>query len=87
VVPPGHRGERHLSQPSEPATSPCVGVCHLRAGTRLCDGCLRTVEEITEWSSATNDRRFEILAAVSSRKQRESVPAVDEPRPARPGAK
>ena len=32
-------------------TSPCVGVCQLRPGTSLCEGCLRTASEIGEWSA------------------------------------
>jgi uncharacterized protein len=87
VVPAGDRGERHLSERSDVAESPCVGVCHLRAGTRLCDGCLRTVEEITEWSAATNARRLEILASVSIRKQQEAAGAPDASRTNRTGTK
>jgi predicted Fe-S protein YdhL (DUF1289 family) len=48
--------------------SPCIGVCQLRAGTSLCEGCLRTLAEISEWSEATSARRREILAAVARRR-------------------
>jgi len=48
--------------------SPCIGVCQLRRGTDLCEGCLRTLTEITEWGSATAERRREIVAAADKRR-------------------
>lgn len=54
--------------PENEVASPCVGVCELHPGTRLCTGCLRTVAEITEWRNASTHRRREILAAVAERR-------------------
>jgi predicted Fe-S protein YdhL (DUF1289 family) len=34
--------------------SPCISVCVMNAQTGLCEGCLRTIEEIVEWSDATD---------------------------------
>lgn len=31
--------------------SPCVDVCRMNAATGLCDGCLRTIDEIAAWGS------------------------------------
>jgi hypothetical protein len=46
--------------------SPCVDVCRL--DTRgLCIGCRRTIEEISEWSRASEARRREILQEIAGR--------------------
>ncbi|HEY2773366.1 MAG TPA: DUF1289 domain-containing protein [Candidatus Binatia bacterium] len=68
-----HPGERDLSP--HPAASPCVGICTLRAGSDLCEGCLRTIAEISEWAGAGEKRRIEILAEVSRRRAREGSTA------------
>jgi predicted Fe-S protein YdhL (DUF1289 family) len=46
--------------------SPCIDICRLDA-RGLCVGCRRTIEEITEWSRASEARRREILRAVALR--------------------
>jgi len=38
------------------------------AASGLCEGCLRTIEEIAEWSSAGEARRRAILEAVAMRR-------------------
>ena len=48
--------------------SPCIDVCRLDARGQLCIGCRRTIEEITEWSRATEARRREILREVANRR-------------------
>jgi uncharacterized protein len=47
--------------------SPCIDVCRLDAGG-FCIGCRRTIEEITEWSRASEARRREILRDVAGRR-------------------
>lgn len=39
--------------------SPCIGVC-TPSVTDVCVGCGRTLNEIAEWSLASEDRRKEI---------------------------
>jgi predicted Fe-S protein YdhL (DUF1289 family) len=52
---------------SDPAVaSPCVDICRLDA-QGLCVGCRRTIEEITEWSRASEARRREILRELAMR--------------------
>jgi hypothetical protein len=46
--------------------SPCVDICRLDA-RGLCIGCRRTIEEISEWSRASEARRREILRDVALR--------------------
>jgi uncharacterized protein len=50
------------------APSPCVDICRLDA-RGLCVGCRRTLAEITEWPSASEARRREILRELALRKQ------------------
>jgi uncharacterized protein len=47
--------------------SPCVEICQLDA-QGLCVGCRRTLGEITEWPSASEARRREILRELALRK-------------------
>jgi len=46
--------------------SPCIDICRLDS-QGLCIGCRRTIDEITEWSRASEARRREILRAVDLR--------------------
>ncbi|MDB5913987.1 MAG: hypothetical protein JWP22_2662 [Ramlibacter sp.] len=39
------------------APSPCISVCRMDAVTGLCEGCLRTLDEIAEWGGATDAQR------------------------------
>jgi predicted Fe-S protein YdhL (DUF1289 family) len=48
------------------AASPCINICQLDA-QGLCIGCRRTLDEIAEWSSASEARRREILRALTLR--------------------
>jgi predicted Fe-S protein YdhL (DUF1289 family) len=52
-----------------PVPSPCVDICRLNA-QGLCVGCRRTIEEITEWSRASEARRREILGDIARRNSR-----------------
>ena len=49
--------------------SPCINVCKMDARSGLCNGCFRTIDEITVWSRSDDARRLEILAAVARRRQ------------------
>lgn len=44
--------------------SPCVNICRMQDG--ICEGCGRTLGEIAEWSSTTDDRRRAILARIAA---------------------
>ncbi len=50
--------------------SPCIDVCRMDAESGLCEGCLRTLDEIAGWASACDERRTLILAAVAQRRAR-----------------
>jgi len=48
--------------------SPCVKICVMHPDAKLCVGCFRSLEEITEWSSMTAERRQEVMAELADRK-------------------
>ena len=52
--------------------SPCISVCHINKDTRLCDGCGRSIEEITEWSKMSHHDRMIVMKSLGygSRKKR-----------------
>ncbi|MCA1807065.1 MAG: DUF1289 domain-containing protein [Actinobacteria bacterium] len=54
--------------PTTSSASPCIGVCRLEPGTLSCEGCSRTLAEISEWRDATEARRRDILEAAASRR-------------------
>ena len=48
--------------------SPCTSVCRMNPATGYCEGCFRTIPEITDWGRADDDRKRAILAEVASRR-------------------
>src|SRR5690242_17030855 len=48
--------------------SPCIGVCRLQAGTNICIGCLRTIEEISGWLRYTAEEKRSVLARLPARR-------------------
>ena len=50
------------------AHSPCMGVCRMDVDGKLCIGCLRTLDEVASWSTATEETRFAILKNVAERR-------------------
>jgi len=41
--------------------SPCVSICSIDPSTRKCTGCKRTIEQISQWSSMSDQERMEIM--------------------------
>lgn len=52
--------------------SPCINICRMDAGTGLCLGCLRSLDEIAAWSRTDDAGRARILAAVARRRQEQA---------------
>jgi predicted Fe-S protein YdhL (DUF1289 family) len=59
-----------MTQPSDQTklASPCINICALDKDG-FCQGCFRTVDEITRWSKVSNDERLAILAQVALRRR------------------
>lgn len=54
--------------------SPCCGLCRIDQTLQWCEGCLRTLDEITRWSAMDNDQKRVVLSACLSRQQIPSNP-------------
>ncbi len=50
--------------------SPCVDVCVMNAQTGLCDGCYRSIAEITAWARMTDTERARIMSELPGRRPR-----------------
>ena len=47
--------------------SPCVQICVVHPETRICTGCYRTIDEITDWSRMTPEARRIIIDDLPAR--------------------
>lgn len=65
--------------------SPCVSICVIHPGARICVGCFRTGDEIAAWSRLTPAKRREIMAELPSREARLTDAGAVRRRGARPG--
>jgi len=49
--------------------SPCLGICLMDPATRMCRGCLRTVDEIRAWYTASAAEKRAIIARLEARRR------------------
>jgi len=47
--------------------SPCIKICVVHPAARICTGCLRTIDEIAQWSQMSNEDRAELLTQLPER--------------------
>ena len=47
--------------------SPCISICKLNKSTGFCDGCFRTINEISQWPSMTDVERMSLLETLRQR--------------------
>jgi hypothetical protein len=47
--------------------SPCINVCRIEAATGWCEGCRRTMAEISRWPHAPEAEKRAILARLKAR--------------------
>ena len=47
--------------------SPCIKVCVIHPEARICTGCLRTIDEITDWTRMTPEARRAVMDALPDR--------------------
>jgi uncharacterized protein len=47
--------------------TPCTKVCAIDPGTRLCAGCGRTLMEIGQWASYSDEERRRIMGELPER--------------------
>jgi predicted Fe-S protein YdhL (DUF1289 family) len=54
--------------PDAPVPSPCISVCVLDpAGSGVCTGCGRSLDEIAAWSELSNAQRRAVIARLGAR--------------------
>jgi len=53
--------------------SPCINVCRIDRRSGWCEGCRRTVEEITRWPLANDAERLAILDELPNRVPRKRL--------------
>lgn len=53
--------------------SPCISVCRMDMDTGLCEGCLRTLDEIAAWGRMTEDDKREVWAQLAKRIAKEQA--------------
>lgn len=47
--------------------SPCTGICRIEPRNGLCEGCLRTIDEIIAWPTADDATRRAVLDRLPER--------------------
>ena len=57
------------SRHAGPMPSPCISLCVMNPDTDLCQGCQRSIDEIIEWSTATEPRKRAIWLAIQERRR------------------
>jgi predicted Fe-S protein YdhL (DUF1289 family) len=53
--------------------SPCIRICVIHPEARLCTGCLRTIDEITQWSRMAPAARRTVMEALPARRAQLAV--------------
>ena len=57
------------SKRATPVPSPCVSLCQIDAASKLCQGCLRTLDEIVAWGQADDAAKLAVWAEIRKREQ------------------
>lgn len=50
-----------------PVPSPCISLCQMDKQTGLCQGCMRTIDEIIAWSKADDDYKRAVWKEIRRR--------------------
>ena len=50
-----------------PVPSPCISMCKMAPDTGLCEGCLRTIDEIIGWASQPDAYKRAVWAEIRRR--------------------
>jgi uncharacterized protein len=72
------RAAQVLAEPVPPAPhsvpSPCVSVCVMNPQTGWCEGCMRSLQEIGDWSRASDEAKRQVWQQIPVRLlQRQSL--------------
>jgi predicted Fe-S protein YdhL (DUF1289 family) len=50
-----------------PVPSPCINICRMVPATGLCEGCMRTIDEIVAWGRADDDYKRAVWTEIRRR--------------------
>ncbi|GAA0301570.1 DUF1289 domain-containing protein [Rhodovulum strictum] len=56
--------------------TPCIQVCVVDRASRLCTGCLRSIDEIAAWTRMSPEDRRRVMAELPARRDRLPPPAL-----------
>ena len=56
-----------------PVPSPCTSVCRMSPANGLCEGCLRTLDEIAAWSRMEEHEKRAVWVLLEQRRERLSM--------------
>jgi uncharacterized protein len=48
--------------------SPCISICIMNESTGLCEGCLRTIDEIMSWGALADAQKTEVWTEIAKRR-------------------
>ena len=52
--------------PGVPVPSPCIGICRLDEAGNSCTGCGRTLDEVANWSRASDDYKRAVWRRIAA---------------------
>ena len=64
-----------------PCPSPCVNVCRMNEATGLCEGCLRTLDEIACWSLLDDAEKSAVWDELAQRRAQQPTAVDGQPYP------
>ena len=53
---------------ASPVPSPCTSICRMDTATGYCEGCWRTIEEITRWSVLSDAEKRAVWIEIARRR-------------------
>jgi uncharacterized protein len=57
-----------MNKPMDGVSSPCINVCRMDAASGLCEGCLRTIDEIVAWGTMADDDKRAVWQRLEQRR-------------------
>ena len=57
-----------MTQAAGGVPSPCINVCRMDATSGLCEGCLRTIDEIVAWGTMADDDKRAVWQRLEERR-------------------
>jgi hypothetical protein len=61
------------AKPADEVPSPCVSICRMDADTELCEGCLRTLDEIAAWGRMSDGEKKGVWMLIAQRLEQEKA--------------